>query len=250
MFSISAFVRHFWLLWKERNQVFLVFLGVRLGIFLGIVVRFILRGCIFSWFPSLFSVSSSRSPLRPETPHSQSHAHTRLARGCFFHAGVHVRVCVCVCARPRRGLGVTPAAGMNGVSGRALQQAAAACSHYKPDSLSASKDYNWRTQHIVPSTIISSHYSYYLQALRPLSLSWGHGRNRREGNLKLTKGKHQKQTSISPPAALPMQEEVCRQLLTDRIPGIWLVWPVCALLLCGSLPCMWLSGSENIPPQA
>lgn len=33
------------------------------------------------------------------------------------------------------GLDVTPAVGMNRVSGRALQQAAAACSHCKHDSL-------------------------------------------------------------------------------------------------------------------
>lgn len=100
MFSISAFVRHFWLLWKERNQVFLAFLGVRLGIFLSIVVRFILRGCIFSWFRSLFSVSSSRSP--PSThppPLTLSHTHLcvcvcRRAQGSMlFHAGTCVNVC-------------------------------------------------------------------------------------------------------------------------------------------------------------
>lgn len=46
------------------------------------------------------------------------------------HMGVCVEhMCECVCARVRRGLDVTPAVGMNRVSGRALQQAAAACSH-------------------------------------------------------------------------------------------------------------------------
>lgn len=38
-----------------------------------------------------------------------------------------------VCARARRDWGVTPAVGLNRVSGRALQQAAAACSHCERD---------------------------------------------------------------------------------------------------------------------
>lgn len=68
------------------------------------------------------------------------------------------------------GLGVTPAAGMNRVSGRALQQAAAACSHCKHDSLIAPKPHGLQlealTQPIVPPTTISYYYSYYLQVLQ------------------------------------------------------------------------------------
>lgn len=51
--------------------------------------------------------------------------------GVCVHVG---HMCECMRARVRRGPDVTPAVGMNRVSGRALQQAAAACSHYKPDS--------------------------------------------------------------------------------------------------------------------
>lgn len=157
--------------------------------------------------------------------------------------------CVNVCVRVRRGLDVTPAVGMNRVSGRALQQAAAACSHCKLDSVSAPKPpglHETLTQYIMSPTTTSYHYSYYLQVLQ-FPLSQGHDPNRSEGNVKLTWGKHQKWTSISILALSERRKKFPDSCWQTKILGICLVWPVYALLLCGSLPCVWLSRSENIP---
>lgn len=214
MFFISAFVRHFWLLWKERNQVFLAFLGVRLGIFLSIVVRFILRGCIFSWFRSLFSVSSSRSPPPPYThpPFPLTHTWACVCVMCTILAAFphgHMcapegHMCECVHARARRGLDVTPAAAMNRVSGRVLQQAAAACCHYKPNSLSESKPpglpvKSWpNTRCPLPSSAIITAITF--KHCSPPFPSQGQDLWGWEGNLKLNldfmKGKDQKQPSV------------------------------------------------------
>lgn len=114
-------------------------------------------------------------------------------------------------------------------------------------SLQSLQDYKWG-----PDTTHSAPY-HHLLSLQLLSsriaipLSKGHDPNRSEGNVKLTWEKHQKWTSISILAPSGCRKSFPDSCWQTEIPGIWLVWPVCALLLCGSLPCVWLSGSENIP---
>ena len=109
-------------------------------------------------------------------------------RVCVRASGEHM--CECACARVRRGLGVTPAVGMNRVSGRALQPAAAACSHCRAPVSRRSKACTTTTEaltprHTVPPSTSSYHYSYYLQVLQ-FRLSRGHDPKRSEGNVKLT----------------------------------------------------------------
>lgn len=161
--------------------------------FFGIVVSFILRGCISPRFRSLFFVSSSRSMFLP-TPHPTTafpppvthictHVCNTHSHGCVAWMPSHMcmyvvpegYMCECMSMGLRRGLNVAPAVGINRVSGRARQQAAAACSHYKPDSLGSSKDHNWRLNTCCPLqsspiTTFSSKATLHLLRLQALLL--------------------------------------------------------------------------------
>ena len=102
------------------------------------------------------------------------------------------RMCECVRARVRRGLDVTPAVGVNRVSGRALQPAAAARCHYKPNSPQRIKASRTTTESLNFTDKTHSalyHHPLSLQLLSPsiaiAPLAQGHDLNRRGRKLEI-----------------------------------------------------------------
>lgn len=150
--------------------------------------------------------------------------------------GAHVWMCVHV---GEAGLDVTPAVGMNRVSGRALQQAAAACSHCKHNSLICSKASRNTTGDRAAPYSAPYHHLLSLQLLisstvAPLSKGLSH--MCLKGSIKWADKNIKKELQF--PFLLSLNAGRGFQTAADwESLGIWLVGPVYALLLCGRLPC-------------